>query len=181
MKMLPWVKEAWSGLTDNEQASLKEQSIKIVNHICNPTSVKAALNIISPLMEKFPFLVSDVYPAYESLKNMEFNVVGYSDMNCLNQYFQQFAKATLRVQPEPKVVSEPTTKKIEFVKAPENSLCKVGSKLLVHNDAYGDITVEVIAITATAYVVRYVKNRKLLIGKWRISKDSPRILQYSVE
>lgn len=181
MKMLPWVEREWTNLTDEEQANLKEQSIKVVSHIGNPTSVNVALNIIFSLMEKFPFLVPDVSPACESLKNTEFNVVGYSDMTCLNHYFQQFAKAILRVQPERRVVSETAPKQIKAVKTTDTNLCKVGSKLLVHNDAYGDIMVEVIAVTDTAYVVRYVKNRKLLIGKWRISKDSPRILQYNVE
>lgn len=169
-KMLPWVQKEWDNLTPEEQSTIKSESVRILDHITKPLAVKVAISSITKLYDAFPFLMQDTYPAYDNIRNADINTVCKSDMECLQGYFTQFVNVPVKIDN----AAKPLVKKLE-------SKCEVGSKMLAHNDAYGDIIVEVTSITDTSYITRYIKNHKLIIKFWRIPKGSPRIIQYNVE
>lgn len=172
MKMARWVKKEWDSLTDVEKWELKTDSQVIVDHVMRPTVCRVALDKIAKVFIRFPFTAADILPVYEEVRSADYNKVPYSEMKCLLCYFDQFAKSDAK-EPAVECIKKPVVKRVTSV--------TIGSKMLVHNDFYGDIVVEVTNITDTSYVVQYKKGRVLYIKSWRIPIDSPRILNKTVE
>lgn len=176
MGMMPWVQKYWDTLSEEDRSFIKKQADVVTKHVNQPNLIRSAVTAVGEVLKKFPWFEADLQEAYGVIAHTSFNIVYYSEMDFLNQYFQQFLSAQTKSR---KIVV--TTTVVEPIKEVKVFPVRVGSKLLVHNETYGDIVVTVVAITNSSYIILYKKDGKVLIRNWRVPKTSDRILKYIID
>lgn len=176
MGMMPWVQKYWDTLSEEDRAFIKKQASVVTKYVNQPNLIRSAVTAVGEVLRKFPWFEADLQEAYGVVAHTSFNTVYYSEMDFLNQYFQQFLSVQTKSR---KAVVNPAV--VEPIKEVKIFPVRVGSKLLVHNETYGDIVVTVAAITNSSYIVLYKKDGKVLIRNWRIPKTSDRILKYIID
>ena len=156
-KMLPWVRAYWSTLSDSE----KEEIVSLSQAICDAVTLDGTRSgcktAVAQLCKKYPWFNTDCKDTLDTVKYGEDVYITERSADFLMNYFSQFGAQLAG----------------ERVKQSQNQI----RTFRLQNDFYGEIIGHLLYETEASYVFRCFLKNKVVMDRWRLDKNSFRILE----
>ena len=161
--MLPWIRNFWNNLSQEDKDNVARQSVIICKHIMDNPVRDVAVRTARQLVAAYPFLSPDVDKMLDAVDDCSDRLQPLSDMEGIQSYFQQFA-----------IKAKKLASWVEPVIVP---VSEGGRKFLVNNGVHGQITVKLLNEDNSNYWFEYTRDGELIFTDWKLKKNSPRIIR----